>query len=387
MSPEKNQQNMKTCPTCGSRVAENATRCLVCGRSFAPAAPAAKKQSASANIQSPKMPEVKLSLPIALGLMAILLVLGAGIVYMILRGSERIVEPTITPTITTTATITLTPTVTLTNTPEPTATPLPPLEYTVKPQDTCGLLAAVFNVSTSSIITLNGLSADCILSVGTTLLIPQPTATPSPLPSSTLSELEGTNEACEKISYVVKANDTLGGIAANYNVEMKAIQEYSGLPSDIVYEGMPLTIPLCRRNPTAGPTPTATNPPPYIAANLLLPADGTIYAAGNDVITLQWSSVGTLRTNETYSITIEDVTDPAVKRHVAYVNDTKYIVPSSLKPGGTNPHIFRWWIVPVRQSGTSPDGEAIYESAGTLSNKRVFSWYGTGDTAVATPTP
>jgi len=380
MSPETNTNPTKTCPTCGSRIPENATRCLVCGRSFAPK----QQTSGSKSVQGPKMPELRLSLPIALGLMAILIIIGAGAVYLVLSGTERISEPTPTVTLTLTPTITLTPTATNTSTPEPTATALPPIEYTVKDNDTCGLLAAIFNVSTNSIILLNNLSADCTLSVGRTLLIPQPTPTPSPLPTSTQSEFETTDEACEKLEYLVKANDTLGGIAANYNVSMEAIREYNGLTSDIVFSGQPLIIPLCRRNPTPGPTPTATLPPPYIAANLLLPVDGSIFSSSNDVITLQWSSVGTLRANEVYAVTIEDVTDPNAKKTTEYVTDTKLIVPSNLRPAGDVPHIFRWWVVPVRQSGTTPDGQPIYDSAGAISAKRVFSWFGGG---IYTPTP
>ncbi len=380
MSPETNTNPTKTCPTCGSRIPENAARCLVCGRSFS----SSQQSAGTKGVQGPKMPELRLSLPIALGLMAILIIIGAGAVYLVLSGNERIVEPTPTVTLTLTPTITLTPTATNTSTPEPTATPLPPFEYTVKANDTCGLLAAIFNVSTNSIILLNNLSADCTLSVGRTLLIPQPTPTPSPLPTSTQSELESIEEACEKLEYKVNANDTLGGIAANYNVSMEAIKEYNGLTSDIVYSGQPLIIPLCRRNPTPGPTPTATLPPPYIAANLLLPVDGSIFSSSNDVITLQWSSVGTLRANELYAVTIEDVTDVDAKKFTEYVTDTKLIVPSNLRPAGDVPHIFRWWIVPVRQSGTTPDGQPIYDSAGAISAKRVFSWYGGG---ITTPTP
>ncbi len=54
------------------------------------------------------------------------------------------------------------------------------------------------------------------------------------------------------------ANDTLAGIALNYNVELQAIKDFNQMPSDTVFVGQVLTIPLCRRLPTPGPTPTAT---------------------------------------------------------------------------------------------------------------------------------
>jgi hypothetical protein len=165
---------------------------------------------------------------------------------------------------------------------------------------------------------------------------------------------------------------------------MESIKTYNALPSDIVYQGQLLIIPLCERRPTAGPTPTETPPPPYAAPNLLLPADGAAFMSIGDTITLQWSSVGVLRPNEMYAVTIEDVTEGEKRRLVDYVPDTKFIVPSTLKPSDNIPHSFRWWIFPVRQVGTSPEGDPIWEPAGVVSVNRVFTWWGV---SAASPTP
>ena len=138
----------------------------------------------------------------------------------------------------------------------PSPTPLPPLEYTVTEGDYCSTIAAIFNVSIQSIVLENNLPADCgTLYVGQVLKVPQPTPTASPLPTSTLSGLAATQEACEKYEYTVGENDTLSGIAISFDVSMAAIKEWNGLTGDVVYSGMPLTIPLCQRNPTPGPTP------------------------------------------------------------------------------------------------------------------------------------
>src|SRR3970040_1381363 len=145
---------------------------------------------------------------------------------------------------------------------------------------------------------------------------------------------------------MVQPNDTLFAIASAYNVSMEAIQNYNGLASDVVYEGMPLIIPLCERLPTAGPTPTPTNPPPYAAPNLLLPADGAIFTAANDSITLQWAAVGTLRQNEAYAVTVEDITEGKGRKLLEYVSDTKLIVPASFRPTDSIPHILKCYVVP-----------------------------------------
>jgi hypothetical protein len=106
--------------------------------------------------------------------------------------------------------------------------------------------------------------------------------------------------------------------------------------------------------------------------------------SSSDVITLQWSSVGTLRQNEAYAVTVENLTEGTGRKLVEYVTDTKFIVPTTFRPSGSSPHIMRWFVVPVRQSGTTKDGQPIYEQGGAASVQRVFSWVGGGS---GTPQP
>jgi LysM repeat protein len=323
------------------------------------------------------------------GLALLLIVVGAGSVFAYLQAANKPVEGamiqannTITPTVTLTATITPTLNPTETETPEPTITPLPPVQYKVAANDTCGSIAYVYGISVNSIIQVNKLSADCILSIGQELLIPQPTLTPSPMPTNTLNPTEQAMQDCQQVEYIVKDGDTLGKIAANYAVSPASVQQYSGLPSDIVMLGQKLVIPLCEQSLEA---PTATPVPPYPAPNLLLPADGAFFRS-NDTVTLQWAAVGNLRQNEAYAVTVIDATDGNARKLVGYVTDTKYIVPDEIKPGGNDPHIYYWTVLPVRQTGTNKDtGEPEWSPAGEPSNQRSFSW--TGGSSAATPTP
>ena len=334
------------------------------------------------------MPEITLSLPIALGLLALFLGIGAVIVFFALRQpGTAAVEPTATPTITLTLTPTTTPTPltpTPTDTPQPTPTPM---TYLVQTGDTCAGIAFSFGVSIQSIVLLNNLPADCnTLVVGQSLLIPQPTPTVTPLPTATLSAAEATEQACDKDTYVVQENDTLSSIANAYNVPMAVIQEYNGLSSETVFSGRTLIIPLCQQFPTPGPSPTPTLPPPYPAPNLLLPADGERFIQAGDPVTLQWASVGTLLENEAYAVTVVDFTDGQERRLVEYVNDTKFIVPTSFRSTDADPHTYRWWVVPSRQAGTDDDGNPIWEASGASSIQRVFLWSGAAPGGV-TPTP
>jgi LysM repeat protein len=331
------------------------------------------------------MPQVNLPLPLALGLLVAFIALGAGATF---AGVELIgpnaSEPSPSPTVSPTATTTAAPTAT--ETPALTWTPLPPVEHRIVAGETCGGLAAFYEVSIRSIQDLNP-SMQCeLLTIGTVLLIPQPTPTATPQPTATLSPAEATEAACEKVTYTVQANDTLGGIADNYNVDIQAIMDYNGMSGPSIFAGQVLIVPLCARNPTPGPSPTPTAPPPYPAPNLLLPLDGAAFTLSNDTVSLQWASVAQLRENEFYQVTVLDVTEGSgTQRLVTAVSNTSYVVPTSMCPREPLPHILAWWVTTVRQTGTNAAGEPIYTSAGATSVRRYFTW--SGAAVGATPAP
>ncbi|MCJ7718137.1 MAG: LysM peptidoglycan-binding domain-containing protein [Anaerolineales bacterium] len=374
-------ENKKICPTCGTRVKEDAERCLVCGSTI-------NGTRADAQVvRGGRMPVITLGLPVAIGLVVIFLAIGAGMVYLALQQNGVMVDTTVTPTLT--ETVTITPT----TTPEPpTATPSPmpsptPLTYTVSANDSCLAIAARFEVSIKSIVLINNIPASCdTLFEGQELKIPHPTPTATSFPTATLSGIEGTQAACDKVVYEVGEGDTLGSISLNYDVPEEAIKSYNGMVSNTVYEGLPLIIPLCERAATPGPSSTPTPPPPYPAPNLLLPPDGAVFSLSDNQVTLQWSSVGLINTNETYRVSVMDLTEGTGRKLVEFVTDTKFIIPGSFRASEDSPHVYRWTISTVRQVDVDENGNPIWETAGSESEPRVFAW--TGETAVeATPTP
>jgi len=373
--------NKKICPTCGTRVKEDAERCLVCGGSLT-----GTKTDAQV-VSGGRMPEITLGLPIAIGLVVLFLAVGAGMVYLALSQTGAMVDTTITPTLT--ETVTPTPTSTP-EPPTPTPSPMPsptPLTYVVAPNDSCLAIAARFEVSIKSIVLMNNIPASCdTLFEGQELKIPHPTPTATSFPTATLSGIEATRAACDKVSYEVGEGDTLGSISLNYNVPEEAIKSYNGMVSNTVYESLTLIIPLCERAATPGPTPTPTPPPPYPAPNLLLPIDGEGFSLSDNQVTLQWSSVGLINTNEAYQITIMDLTEGTGRKLSDYVSDTKFIVPGSFRASDDSPHIYRWSISTVRQVDVDENGSPIWEDAGNVSEARVFSWTGQA-AAESTPTP
>jgi LysM repeat protein len=376
---EDSSSDYHVCPTCGTSLAADAERCVVCGTELRGAA-------RSRSTRGPA--RITLTVPIALAFFAFFSILSAGLTYIVVTrvaaGAETAL-PAETPTMT--ATVTLTPEPTPTETPIPSPTALPTLEYIVVEFDTCVGIAVRFDISFRALLLANPqLTDQCILSVNQRLNIPQPTPTASPEPTATLPPEEATEAACEKIDYTVEANDTLSGIAENYNVDPRAIIDYNGMTSETVFIGQLLKIPLCERLPTPGPSPTATPPPPQPAPNLLLPPDGAAFTLANDTVTLQWAAVGELREDEVYRVSVEDITEGSgTVKIVAFVTDTKYIVPTSFRPPEITPHVMRWWVQVVRQEGTTDDGDPIYVSGGVVSKNRDFTWSGAAPAASPTP--
>lgn len=330
------------------------------------------------------MPEVTLSLPVALAILAGFLVIGAAALYFTLQGTHQIQAPTAIPSPTLTTSPTSTPTETLIPTETPTLTPEPPIDYTVQAGDSCGAIASLYNSSVAAIISLNSLNSSCTnLAIGQKIKVPRPTPTPLPPATATLEPAAATRSACETVVYTPQANDTLSSIAANYGVSMQSIKDFNGLSTDSVFVGVSLNVPLCMRAATPGPSPTPTTPPPYQAPNLLLPADGAPFTLANDAIALQWAAIGTLRENESYQVTIEDVTSGTGRKLLSFVTDTKYIVPVTFRPQDNISHVMRWSVETVRQTGTDDQGNPIWSIAGAASTPRTFTWTGSG----LAPTP
>jgi len=67
------------------------------------------------------------------------------------------------------------------------------------------------------------------------------------------------------------------------------------------------------------------------------------------------------------------------------VLDTNFIVPLDFRPTDGLPHVMRWVVITVRQTGTDEDGNPIWTPAGAASAWRDFTW--TGLTLQITPTP
>ncbi len=368
-------------------MSERSPRCLVCGHQFDQGS---KPSLVRAPAPGRTQPQVVLSIPIAIGLLGFVLLLLGGLVYFALSpGGTATEDAAIEANESATPTLSPTP-----ETPTPTSTPQPtltPVSYTVQALDTCGGIAFAFNIQPQDIILANALNANCGLSIGQVLSIPQPTFTPTPLATATLSELEATIAACETRSHVVQEGETLSLIALTFGVPMEAIMEWNSLTSDVAFLGQRLSIPMCERTFVGVATVTPTVAPPYPAPEPLLPVNGSPFDSSSSTVTLQWSSVGALRGNEYYQVTVTDITGGQNRQSIGHVKDTTFTVPANFRPSTGQPHVFSWQVVPVAQIGVDADGLPVYIAGGPSSEMRFFSWNGGAGggppAATATPSP
>lgn len=416
----------RLCPTCGTRVGDLATKCIVCGadlggpaaantkpqrqwRSLLPQRPtfgnssARPPQAAPGQSAPPPPPSatpapaagpapivtgsrrgaVTIPLPGLIALVIFIVVLGIAGTVLVLNSigiidTKRTEVPTVAPTLTPTATFTVAPTPTFT--PQPTATPLPPVEYTVVANDSCISIAVHYGIGLQALLDANGLPQACPLNIGQKLQVPQPTYTPTSPPTATLEAGPLTETARPRQKYTVVAGDTLFSVAAKFNVDYQALASENGVPGPDypITVGQVLQVPLDRPPATAGPTPTATPLPPYPAPALLSPPNGSAVSPVEQTVVLQWAAVDVLKDGEVYLVTVEDVTCNCAKKLTDVTNQTRYIVKPDLKPVEAQPHVFRWSVVTARQNGTRQDGTAIYEPAGATSEERTFTWTGIG---------
>jgi len=208
--------------------------------------------------------------PLIIGLAALFIIVGAGILIFWLLGSGMpsislpflytdTPTPTLTSTATATATASATPTITPTETATPTITITPtvsgPFVYQVEDGDNLWSIAVKFNVDLLVLMTVNNLDpANPNIQVGDKLTIPGPD---TELPTSTPLPADMRRGAL--IEYRVQLGDSILLIANKFNSTVDAIKEENEIENENeIFVGQVLNIPvnLVTPVPTATLTPT-----------------------------------------------------------------------------------------------------------------------------------
>jgi LysM repeat protein len=157
--------------------------------------------------------------------------------------------------------------------------------YTIVKGDTISGIAARFGVSTSSVLTANGLSASSIIYPGQTIAIPGGTLATTPVSSVTPAPVPAPAPS-NGSTYVIASGDTVSSIAAKFGVSVQAILDANGLQrSSIIYAGRTLTIPGASLAiaPVSSVSPIEANDPP--STPVVGPPTGASYviASGDTV--------------------------------------------------------------------------------------------------------
>lgn len=356
------------CSACGTRVAAMAKTCLMCGASL-------EGEEVPPEEPGQELPLRRRILPVVLTSVAVLAGVGLAVYALLNVGRpEEGAGLLLTPT----PTVTLAPTLARTPTPSPTPSPIPPLVHQVQEGESLLVIADMYGVSVDDLLALNPGIDPQLLQVNQLLLVPvvPPTATPTP----TLDPSVPTPTPSGFIIHVVAPGETLSGIADHYGVSLALLRQVNSLPpgDDVIGVNQALIIPLGTVTPTPSPTadPNATPvpPPPYRAPSLLSPPAGALLASDNSPVLLQWTSVGILREDEWYEVTLFQSYDDA-RSTIVHTRTTAWRVPADLLmagrvEGGTRQ--FFWRVQVVREERR--ESGVRYGAAGPPSEVRSFGW-------------
>lgn len=373
--PRPSYGQQRTCSNCGTRVAQKAQTCFLCG-AILDSAPRRRLRLPWADLvlfaaiagvlavwwlRAPDAPDTRASGTVETVLSA---QRAAATPTAAIVAALQLDDPTSTPV----------PTLAPTSTPLPTATLAPvsptppgPIRHKVVGGDSVAAIATKYGSTIKDIISLNNLSADGRLSIGQELLIPVGGPSGGPGPTATPDSTG--------LMYNVQAGDTISTIATRYKSQIDWIMQANSIkPGDILRIGQALLIPLVPATPTPTPTapvvpvtPTPTETPGLAAPQLLAPGDGTMIS-GADSVLLTWTSVGVLAPEEYYVVTLRS---PEKETAIAtwWTKNTSWRLPSDYQPTGSA-GVDYIWRVQVRRGAQDKPGEATSPTSVT---KR-FTW-------------
>jgi hypothetical protein len=306
--------------------------------------------------------------------------------------------PTIPPTITPSDTPPPPPP---TGSPTPTDTP-GPFEHVIQSGEDCIGIAynyGHFSLSVLSLIeSLNNIQCTSLIT-GSTILVPRPTPTITPV-GADLTQTAVATAAPPRVTlaagpsfsvqpYVVQSDDTLSSIAIKADSSLRQLCELNPLPDGIDCGGCRWESPhCCCPNPPVlsvgqqinvpAPPPTATYTPTFTGSETptFTPthrAPQPVYPLPGATVTgpvrLTWLTVGMLTRDESYLVMVRD--EDTGETFSASTRQLSYDLPAANLPSDGEAHMFAWQVVVVRLGSDGlfyPQGAAVPEQR--------FTWAG-----------
>jgi len=136
---------------------------------------------------------------------------------------------------------------------------------------------------------------------------------------------------------------------------------------------------------TRGAAPVSA--PAYAAPQLLAPEDGMAFKGPDAEIRLEWTSVGTLGTDDYYVVITDFPHEGETWRDWQWTKDTYLIVPRYLYDLFTGSRRAEWRVAVWRRTGTKPDGTWDGVPISGDSGVRSYTWQVPPTGPTATPTP
>lgn len=215
-----------------------------------------------------------------------------------------------------------------------------PAVYTIARGDTISAVAGRYGLDTFAVLKLNNLQANTIIYPGQKIKLtgstPAPAAKPATPAKSTSPSVTsaGTSASGGGRVYVVKAGDTLGGIAARHGVGLSEVFKWNGLGmSSVIYPGQKVKV----GGGSSTPAPAATKPAAKPASSAPAPASSGSYTikAGDTLSGI--AARNGVRLSDVLSanrLTMSSIIYPGQK---LVIPGASTIAPASSKPAATTP--------------------------------------------------
>ncbi len=225
------------------------------------------------------------------------------------------------------------------------------ITHVVQPGDSLYSIANTYGTTVETLMMINGIKDPSLIHVGQELLISSltstPTATSTPTPTHTLTP------------------------TSTPTWTLTPTPEPTKTPT---FTMTPTLTPSPTPQPIFTPTPIATYP--YPAPVLLAPADGEVFQGADEIIVLNWASVGILAEDEWYVVRLRYEGDSLDQPADVWTKATSWRVPAELyPPAGVEPRLIHWNVRVMHQTNTGPDGTLEGVEISPESTTRRFYWY------------